>query len=136
MKRMLFAGAVALFVATSALAADLPVAPPPQAPAAYVPVVAPVYNWGGIYIGINGGYGFGSTQWQSPTAGVVGTGTFNTNGGLIGGTAGFNFQSGQVVFGIEGDWDWAGISGSTSNTTSTIGGCGAGAACTFETSSN
>jgi outer membrane immunogenic protein len=147
MKRMLFAGALSLFAATlvaatpAAWAADLPSAPPPQAPARYVPAVAPVYNWSGIYIGINGGYAFGSTDWSSPGAGIVGTGTFNTNGGLVGGTAGFNFQSGQIVYGIEGDWDWADISGSSSNTTSTIdpaGICGtAGAlACRFQTSSN
>ena len=147
MKRMLFAGALSLFAATlvaatpAAWAADLPSAPPPQAPARYVPAVAPVYNWSGIYIGINGGYAFGSTEWSSPGAGIVGTGTFNTNGGLVGGTAGFNFQSGQIVYGIEGDWDWADISGSSSNTTSTIdpaGICGtAGAlACRYQTSSN
>jgi outer membrane immunogenic protein len=142
MKRMLFAGALSLFAATpAAWAADLPSAPPPQAPARYVPAVAPVYNWSGIYIGINGGYAFGSTDWSSPGAGIVGTGTFNTNGGLVGGTAGFNFQSGQIVYGIEGDWDWADISGSSSNTTSTIdpaGICGtAGAlACRYQTSSN
>jgi outer membrane immunogenic protein len=141
MKRMLFAGALSLFAATpAAWAADLPSAPPPQAPARYVPAVAPVYNWSGIYIGINGGYAFGSTDW-SPAAPLLGTGTFNTNGGLVGGTAGFNFQSGQIVYGIEGDWDWADISGSSSNTTSTIdpaGICGtAGAlACRYQTSSN
>ncbi len=137
MKRMLFAGALSLFAATpAAFAADLPAGPPAQAPAAYVPVVTPVYNWSGIYIGINGGYGFGSTDWSSPTAGVVGTGTFNTNGGLVGGTAGFNFQSGQIVYGIEGDWDWAGIKGTSSSATATIGACPGAMPCSFETSSN
>jgi outer membrane immunogenic protein len=141
MKRMLFAGALSLFAATpAAFAADLPAGPPAQAPAAYVPVVAPVYNWSGIYFGINGGYAFGSTDW-SPAAPILGTGTFNTSGGLVGGTAGLNFQSSSVVFGIEGDWDWAGISGTSSNTTSTLGTaptpCGPGfAACSFQTSSN
>jgi outer membrane immunogenic protein len=137
MKRMLFAGALSLFAATpAAFAADLPAGPPAQAPAAYVPVVTPVYNWSGIYIGINGGYSFGSTDWSSPTAGVVGTGTFNTNGGLVGGTAGFNFQSGQIVYGIEGDWDWAGIKGTSSTATATIGACPGAMPCSFETSSN
>jgi outer membrane immunogenic protein len=135
MKRMLFAGAIALSAVAPALAADLPSAPPPQAPAAYVPVVAPVYNWSGIYVGINGGYAFGSTNW-SPAAPDIGTGTFNTNGGLVGGTAGVNFQSGQIVFGIEGDWDWADIKGTSSNTTSTLGGCPGALPCSFETSSD
>jgi outer membrane immunogenic protein len=117
MKRILFAGALSLFAATpAAWAADLPVAPP-QAPAAYVPVVAPVYNWSGVYIGINGGYAFGNSNWN----GTPGTGDFNVNGGLVGGTVGINFQSGSVVYGLEGDGDWTNIQGSTSN-----GGCAGG----------
>lgn len=140
MKQIVLAGAIALSAAVPALAADLPVGPPAQAPAAYVPAVTPVYNWSGIYLGINGGYGFGDSKW-SPAAPFVGTNNFNTDGGLVGGTVGVNFQSSSVVFGIEGDWDWAGISGNSSNTTSTIdpaGICGtAGAlACTYQTSSN
>jgi outer membrane immunogenic protein len=136
MKRMLLAGAIALSAAVPALAADLPVAPPAQAPAAYVPVVAPVYNWTGVYIGINGGYAFGDTNW-SP-AGFTGTGNFDTNGGVAGGTAGINFQMGQFVLGFEGDFDWSGISGSTTNTTATISGiCGPGfLACTYQTSND
>jgi outer membrane immunogenic protein len=118
MKRMLFAGALSLFAATpAAWAADLPVAPP-QAPAAYVPVVTPVYNWTGVYIGINGGYAFGNSNWNSVAAFVPGTGDFNVTGGLVGGTVGINFQSGSVVYGVEGDGDWTNIQGSTSN-----GGC-------------
>ena len=142
MKRMLFAGALSLFAATpAAWAADLPSAPPPQAPARYVPAVAPIYNWSGIYIGVNGGYAFGSTDW-TPGGALAGTGTFKTNGGLVGATLGVNFQSGPVVFGIEGDGDWAKITGRVSNTTSTIGAaaspCGAAgaAACTFQTSND
>jgi len=118
MKRMLFAGALSLFAATpAAWAADLPVAPP-QAPAAYAPVVTPVYNWSGFYIGINGGYAFGNSNWNSIAAFVPGTGDFNVKGGLVGGTVGVNFQSGSVVYGVEGDGDWTNIKGSTSN-----GGC-------------
>ena len=39
--------ALALVVSVPAWAADLPqpAPPPPQAPAAYIPTVAPVYNW-------------------------------------------------------------------------------------------
>jgi outer membrane immunogenic protein len=111
MKRILIAGAIALFAAGPALAADLPVAPPPPQAPAYVPVVAPVYNWGGIYIGINGGYAFGDSDWEAST-GFADTGHFDINGGLVGGTIGANFQSGQFVFGVEGDGDWANITGS------------------------
>ena len=108
MKRILFAGAVMVAGMGYALAADLPpAAPPPRAPATYVPTIAPVYNWGGFYIGANGGYSFGSSTW------TPGTSSFNVNGAVAGGTVGANFQTGSVVFGIEGDWDWSNITGST-----------------------
>jgi outer membrane immunogenic protein len=123
MKRMLFAGALALAAATPAMAADLPEpAPPPQAPAAYT-APAPVYNWSGVYIGINGGYGFGNSDWNAATGFGADTGNFNVNGALVGGTLGVNFQTGQFVFGVEGDGDWTNIQGSTSS-----GGC-VGATC-------
>jgi outer membrane immunogenic protein len=116
MKRIVLAAALA-FSAVPALAADLPApAPAPRAPAAYVPVAAPVYNWSGIYIGINGGYGFGDSNWDFSS--VVGfpasTGNFDINGPLVGGTVGVNFQTGQFVFGVEADGDWADINGSAS----------------------
>jgi outer membrane immunogenic protein len=132
MKRMLFAGAVALVATTPALAADLipPPGPPPQAPATYVPTTAPIYNWGGIYVGINGGYGFGSTNWNAvPAIPFPGTGNFDINGGLAGGTIGANFQSGQFVFGVEADGDWTDIRGSLTSTTI----CPV-ATCTYQTS--
>ena len=114
MKRIVLAAALALS-AGSALAADLPAPPPPpRAPAAYVPVAAPLYNWSGIYVGINGGYGFGSSSWDfSPVTGFpASTGNFDINGPLVGGTVGVNFQTGQFVFGVEADGDWSDIKGS------------------------
>src|SRR6202035_451434 len=66
MNRLVIAGALALTAVGQALAADLPQpVPPPGAPVVYLPV-AQVYNWGGIYYGINGGYGFGNTNWTDP----------------------------------------------------------------------
>ncbi len=127
MKRIVLAAVVA-FSAAPALAADLPAPPPPQAPAAYVPVAAPIYNWSGFYVGINGGYGFGTSAW-SP-AGFTGTGNFDVNGPLVGGTIGANFQTGQFVFGVEADVDWSDINGSTTNTTT------CGVTCTFQTSND
>ncbi len=116
MKRILIAGAFALAAGGQALAADLPppVAPPPRAPATYIPMVSPVYNWGGIYIGINGGYGFGSSNnWTGTGAIGASTGNFNTAGGLVGGTVGFNYQMGGFVIGLEADGDWSDIKGSS-----------------------
>jgi outer membrane immunogenic protein len=111
MSRMLIAGALTLYAAGQVLAADLPPAPPPppRAPAAYIPVMSPVYNWGGIYVGINGGWGFGTSNWTA-TGGT--TGDFDISGGLVGGTLGANFQSGPFVFGVEGDIDLTDINGS------------------------
>jgi outer membrane immunogenic protein len=122
MKRMLFAGAVALAAASPAFAADLipPPAPPPQAPATYIPTIAPVYNWGGIYLGIVGGYGFGQSEWTQ-SGGT--TGNFDIDGAVIGGTIGANFQSGPFVFGIEGDGEWTNINGTTSATNTFCASC-------------
>ena len=126
MKRTLFVGALMLAATGSTLAADLPPAsmppPPPRAPAAYVPVAPPYYNWGGVYVGINGGYGFGSSDWSS-SATASSTGNFNIQGPLAGGTVGANFQTGQFVFGIEGDGDWSNIKGSASTTNAVCSSC-------------
>jgi outer membrane immunogenic protein len=136
MKQMLFAGAMMLAATGSTLAADLPPSmpppPPPRAPAAYVPVAPPYYNWGGIYIGINGGYGFGKSTWTVPAA-DTGPGNINTNGALVGGTLGANFQTGQFVFGIEGDGDWSNIKGSASGTTAATCLGIAVTSCTYQT---
>jgi outer membrane immunogenic protein len=116
MKRWLIAGALAFAAVGQAVAADLPQPEPPRAPAVYVPVVAPVYNWGGIYYGINGGYGFGKSDWTDPNNFFAGsTGNFNTNGFVVGPTLGANFQTDAFVFGIEGDFDWSGIDGKSSS---------------------
>ena len=103
-------------VVGQALAADLPepAAPPPRAPATYVPTVAPVYNWGGIYFGVNGGYGFGKSEWTIPGGGGIPaatTGNFNTSGYAFGAGAGANLQADAFVFGIEADFDAMGMKG-------------------------
>lgn len=117
MKRFLFAGALALAASAQVRAADLPQPPPPpppQMPAAYIPATAPVYNWGGIYFGVNGGYGFGTTSWTTTGAGA--SGDFDLSGFLVGSTLGVNVQADAFVFGIEGDLDYSWItSGSNTN---------------------
>jgi outer membrane immunogenic protein len=104
-----------MIAAGHALAADLPVRPGP-APAYYP--VATVYDWGGGYIGINGGYAFGQSEWSDGfnPSGDSSTGNFNVKGGLVGGTMGVSGQFGAWVLSVEGDFDWQGISGSSSST--------------------
>ena len=94
----------------SAFAADLP-ASPTQTYGGYYQT--PQYNWGGLYVGINGGYGFGTSSWTGATGA---TGNFAVRGPLAGGTAGLNWQMANgIVFGIEADGDWASLEGNSSN---------------------
>jgi outer membrane immunogenic protein len=110
MKRLWIAGALALAAGGQALAADLPPPVMPVAPANYIPVAAP-FSWTGIYVGVNGGYAFGTSSWTS--ASFAPTGNFNATGGLLGGTLGGNYQIGSFVIGIEGDGDWTNLNGTT-----------------------
>lgn len=111
MKRMLVAGALVLAGGEAALAADVLPPPPPLPPTSYFPTMAPI-NWGGFYVGVNGGYGFGTSNW---TAAAGSVGSFNTSGFLIGGTVGLNLQAGAFLFGVEADEDWTNVHGSSSN---------------------
>jgi outer membrane immunogenic protein len=101
---MLFSASLLALVAASggAFAADIPRA----APSYKAPVMAPVYNWTGFYVGINGGGGWGNTDWE-------GQGSGNLSGALVGLTLGYNWQAlgSPWVFGLEGDIDWTNIRG-------------------------
>jgi len=95
-----------------AAAADLPMkAASPPAPAAY--------NWTGCYVGANGGGGATASSFTSTVdpgthlllgdpavVGADGTGEMNASNFLGGGQAGCNFQSGTLVYGLEGDFDY------------------------------
>jgi outer membrane immunogenic protein len=108
MTNMIRAGiaATALLIAPiAAQSADLPRSY--KAPAYSAPAYA---NWSGFYVGINGGYGFGKSSWSG---GGISTGDFNVKGAQAGLTAGYNFQTGTWVWGLEGDLDWSGIKGTT-----------------------
>jgi len=109
MKRFVLTSVLALATlstVTAANAADLPRrhAMPTKAPLYEAP-----YNWTGFYVGINGGGGWGDSKWSAAS----GSSSFNTSGGVVGGTIGYNWQAGPTVFGLEGDLDWSGIKGST-----------------------
>jgi outer membrane immunogenic protein len=117
MKRLALAAVFALFVAGPSAAQ------------------APIYNWIGFYVGINGGYGWGESDSNAtvtpaaidpllsgafvlvpPPPGPFGIPVSDANGWLFGIQAGFNHQINNTVFGIEADFNWAGIKGDGSVT--------------------
>lgn len=98
----------ALATAQSAGAADLSLAPIYKAPPAAAP--SPAYNWSGFYLGVNGGGGWGHSYWQANATGI------DLSGAQVGGTAGYNWQFGQAVFGLEGDVDWSNFKGTANST--------------------
>ena len=119
MKRQVFAAMLSLAAGSQAFAADLP--SPPMQPAYAPALVTPVYNWTGFYVGVNGGYGWGS---QNPFNIITNRfDNFSTglSGGAFGGTIGAQIQAAHVVMGLEADLDWANIKGSTT-ANPTIGG--------------
>jgi outer membrane immunogenic protein len=100
------AGLLSIILPISAVsAADLPVKAPPLA------TPASVYNWTGFYVGVNGGGGWGTTNWLFTLNGL--TANHNISGGFAGGQVGYSWQTGAWVFGVEADGDWANIKGST-----------------------
>jgi outer membrane immunogenic protein len=105
MSRVLFSTIGLLALTGAATAADIPRAAPVKAPAYY----APAYNWTGFYLGINGGYGWGRSEWDGFGAST------DPSGFLAGGTIGYNWQTGPLVFGLEGDIAWSDMRGTFSN---------------------
>ena len=107
MKKLLIAGATAFacaVIAGPASAEDNTFGPEPS------------FDWSGFYLGLQGGYAWSKDDWE------VGNVSFDSDGMLLGGTAGFNGDTGSWVFGAEADISWADVSGEQS-------GCGIGGAC-------
>ena len=117
MKRHILAACAGLIaaaaIASPSLAADLP------RPAYKAPVYVAPFSWSGFYLGINGGYAWGHTDWSNGPMGKI---SYNVKGGLVGGTLGYNIQTGTWVWGLEGDIDATWIDGLNT-------GGGAGTAC-------
>jgi len=97
---------VALSAAAPAVAADLAARPYTKAPPA---AIAAVYDWSGFYIGINGGGASSHATWD--LVGFGREGSHDATGGTVGGQVGYRLQSGQWVFGVEGQGNWADFSG-------------------------
>ena len=115
MFRVVLACVGMIALAGAATAADLPPRynPGPAPMMAPSPFPAPVQNWTGLYVGINGGGAWGRSDWTASGFPSFNTGRFDVSGGLVGGTAGYNWQSANWVYGLEGDIDWSDIDGTT-----------------------
>src|SRR3954465_9547006 len=110
MKKFLLAtvGLIALGMAAPASAADMAVK------AAPAPYIAPIYNWTGLYIGGNGGWGRNHNCWDfvGVARTVLPDGCLDRSGGVIGGQIGYRWQANQFVFGLEAQGDWADLNSS------------------------
>jgi outer membrane immunogenic protein len=95
MKKLLASASFIVLSSATVLAADLPVRYA-KAPA---PVMAPVFNWTGCYVGVHAGAGAMHDSWTDETG----------TGGLAGGQLGCNYQDGNWVFGLEGEGSWSGL---------------------------
>ena len=110
MKKLLLSAVAILTLGSIASAADLPRKGPVAAP-----VVRPACaQFGGFYVGGNVGWGFydhtfndrdhlGATIDDGLPASISG----NDGGVNAGIQAGYNWQRGCTVFGVEADWSWA-----------------------------
>jgi outer membrane immunogenic protein len=112
MKQFLFAIVTVLALTSGARAADM-AARPTEAPAA-----VPAFSWTGFYLGVHGGYGWGRDPLTVEQPGVqppTFDGSIHSKGYVAGGHAGYNWQYGLIVAGLELDVSANGIKGS--NTT-------------------
>jgi len=100
--------------ATGAMAADAVVYEEPA------PVEVTFFSWTGGYVGLHAGYAWGREDDNLSeniiddviTDGELATADrFDVDGFLGGAHAGFNWQSGNIVYGVEGDIDYADVNG-------------------------
>jgi outer membrane immunogenic protein len=118
------AGAFAAAVSgAAATAADLPYAKAaPMSPA--------VFDWSGFYLGGQGGGFYQRDTVTTPGGELLSPMSIHDGSFFAGGYTGYNWQRGNVVFGVEGDWSWVlgGRALSASQPTSTPGFFASGAA--------
>jgi outer membrane immunogenic protein len=115
-KIALAAAAVSILITGAASAADMA----PRYTKAPPPVVVPIYNWTGFYIGINGGGGSSRKCWTETNdvglgVGIRPEGCHDATGGTVGGQIGYRWQATNWVFGVEGQGNWANFTGSNTN---------------------
>jgi hypothetical protein len=109
------------WVVGPAMAADMPV----KAPVMKAPPIVPPYSWAGCYVGgtLGGVRGRSTFAWTGITESAIAfaagaatvlpaaaNATLSDTGITGGGEIGCNFQSGTFVYGIQGDWQYTGLS--------------------------
>lgn len=99
LRKFLLATVASMALANVASAADMPARMATKA----VPFVQ-MYNWTGLYVGANIGYGWGRA---SDSLGLV---SGNLNGVIGGGQVGYNWQMNNLVLGVETDFQGSGQS--------------------------
>lgn len=130
MNRLLLVLVGLVAVTTSASAADLAARPYAKAPAS---VVEPIYSWTGFYAGLNLGGAWGRSDLDTLVVGGFGppnqvlvssldTLRLSPNGFTGGGQAGYNWQSGNWVFGLEADFSYFGLRASQLVASTFVGG--------------
>jgi outer membrane immunogenic protein len=95
--------------------------------------VTPTYSWSGCYVGINVGAGGAGSDFSTTVGNGThllpvdtalvsndATGSANATGFLGGGQTGCNWQSGLIVYGLEGDFDYFHSRPSFANNTNTL----------------
>jgi outer membrane immunogenic protein len=88
-------------LSNAALGADMPLkAAPSQS-----------YDWSGCYIGAHGGGAWSQIDW-TPVS-TLSIGNYRANGWIAGGQIGCDYQTGGLVFGIEGQFSAAKLDGKT-----------------------
>ena len=107
LRKLILGSSSWMLLGATALAADLPVV-------AKVPPAA-AQSWAGFYLGVHGGYGWGNNNFREYVVHVDPFPFFDgvaSKGALVGGHAGYNWQFGRAVGGLEIDWSAADINGS------------------------
>lgn len=103
-RRFLLTTTALVAVSGVASAADLPM----RAPAPYIP--PPLFTWTGFYVGASvGGISLSTKAAEYDSYGKPFSSATNYGGGVIaGGGAGYNYQMGSIVLGIEADFSYTG----------------------------
>jgi outer membrane immunogenic protein len=104
--------------ASLASAADLPAKAYTKAP----PPVAPIYDWGGFYVGLDAGGASSHDCWTGGIPVPTALGCHDATGGLVGGQVGYRWQMTNWVFGVEAQGDWADLKGSNTSAIGRFGG--------------